>query len=161
MAPYGTTRMNPKTFTGACSALQPLIALITRLVVGAEFIQTGFGKWQDIDKPIKLFTGLGIPMPTPSAYLVASVELIGGIALVLGAGTRIAALLLSTTMVVAILTAHRAQFLDLVQFGGTGLTDIAALVFLLLLLWLVACGPGPVSIDHPLSKRMTQKPKGK
>ena len=51
------------------------------------------------------FASLGIPAPHAQALLVSLVEIGGGILLVLGLGTRHAALLLAGVMVVAIWTA--------------------------------------------------------
>lgn len=50
--------------------------------------------------------GLGIPFPQMSAYLAAGSEFFGGILLILGLFTRVAALFLLVTMGVAIFKVH-------------------------------------------------------
>jgi putative oxidoreductase len=126
--------------------------LATRLIIGMAFFQAGLGKWQNLDRTIGFFESLGIPLPAFNVYLVASMELIGGIALILGLATRFFASGLSVTMVVALLTAHPAEIA--VAFGGgdTSPTDIVALTFLLFLLWLIAYGAGMLSLDAVLRR---------
>ena len=84
---------------------------------------------------------LGIPLPTVAAAGLIAAELGGGFALLLGAGTRIAAAVLAADMLVAILTVHlRGGFFvpDGVEFVLTLLGACVALLGL---------GAGPCSID--------------
>jgi uncharacterized membrane protein YphA (DoxX/SURF4 family) len=72
---------------------------------------------------------------------------------VVGLLTRVTALLLSSTMAVALLTADRALFVQaLAGTGEAGLTDVTPFVYLLMLLWLVVSGPGALSLDHLLAR---------
>ena len=85
---------------------------IMRAVLGGIFIKEGGGKlygWfggGGLDSTCIFFTKLGIPFPELNAYLVGGVELYGGMLLLIGLLTRVAALPIAMTMVVAILTAH-------------------------------------------------------
>ena len=74
--------------------------LLLRLAVGVIFIAHGWGKFSDMASTIGFFGQLG--MPSVFAYLVAAVELLGGLALVVGLYTDLAALLLAIVMVVAL-----------------------------------------------------------
>jgi len=132
--------------TGALAFLAPLL---TRLVVGWGFHGTGHGKLQNLQKVTGFFSDQGIPFPGPTATFIASLEFVGGLCLVLGLGTRIFAFLLSCTMVVALLTADRADF---IQKFLPDPTDVASFTYLLFLIWLVLYGPGPISLDYLLSK---------
>src|SRR5262245_31308761 len=53
---------------------------------------------------------IGIPFATASAVLAGSAEFFGGLALLLGVGTRIAAIPMIFTMLVAIVTVHHSAF---------------------------------------------------
>ena len=87
--------------------LQFAAPLLTRLVVGITFVYTGRGKLANLDRTTGFFSDLGIPFPAANALFISCLELVGGICLILGLGTRMVAALLSATMVVALLTADR------------------------------------------------------
>ena len=127
--------------------------LATRLVIGLAFVHTGWGKWQHFDHTVQFFTSVGIPFPGANAALVASLELVGGVMLMAGLLTRLFAAGLSTTMVVALLTADRADFISSwSSASASSPTDVVSFVFLLFLLWLVLFGPGAMSVDHFLRR---------
>jgi putative oxidoreductase len=126
------------------SWLPPLLA---RLAIGIAFILTGKGKLDDLGPVVEYFTKLGIPAPGIMAPFVAGTELVGGIMLVLGLGTRIAALALSTTMVVATLTAVWPKLED-----KAGIFSAIEIAYLVIFVWLAVAGPGPASVDHILRK---------
>lgn len=137
----------------AAGVLAFLSPLLTRFAIGHAFYLTGNGKWANFENTVTFFTELGLPFPQANAALVATLELVGGICLVLGLFTRLMAAGLASTMVVALLTADRTRFLDsLKPASDVGPTDITAFVFLLFLLWLVSHGPGPVSLDMAVAK---------
>jgi putative oxidoreductase len=133
--------------------LRPVAPLISRLVIGEAFILTGLGKWKNLDGVTALFTKIQIPAPRVNAVFIASLELVGGACLVLGLGTRVFSLLLSATMVVALMTADRADFLGAFDpSADKGFMDVTPLVFLIPLLWLAAFGAGAISIDRFIRK---------
>lgn len=135
------------------TALAFLAPLLTRLVMGQAFYQTGSGKLANFSNTVQFFASLGIPMPELNAAFVSRVEYYGGILLILGLLTRLAAALLGSTMIVALLTADKADFVSaLMGSGDKGLTDVVPVVYGLFLLWLVLFGPGALSLDA-LGKR--------
>ncbi len=81
-------------------SLSNLGLLILRVTLGAIFIGHGWAKVNGIDGTIGFFSSLGLPSVV--AYAVAYIEFLGGIALVLGLFTRIAAYLIAAVMVGAI-----------------------------------------------------------
>jgi uncharacterized membrane protein YphA (DoxX/SURF4 family) len=84
---------------------------------------------------------------------VATLELVGGIALMVGLFTRLFAAGLASTMVVALLTADKQRFLESWSTASEiSPTDISAFVFLLFFAWLTLYGPGPVSLDKLLAR---------
>jgi putative oxidoreductase len=131
------------------AALAFLAPLLTRLVVGFGFHATGHGKLQNLQKVTGFFTDLGIPFPGANAAFIAYLEFVGGLCLILGLGTRIFAFLLSCTMVVALITADKADFIA--KFPSS-VSDVTSFTFLVFLVWLVLYGPGPISLDWFLSK---------
>ncbi len=108
--------------------------LLIRLAVGGAFIFHGLQKFQNMDGTIGFFSTLGL---APFfAYLVAGVETVGGIALVLGVVSSVAAVLLAIIMIVAIILVKwgmakqmgfGAMEIDVVLLGATlGLSMIGA-----------------------------------
>jgi putative oxidoreductase len=138
-------------------ALRPFVLLALRVLVGVGFFYAGKGKFEDLDQTASFFTQLGIPAAELQAPFIAGLELVGGVALVLGLGTRLFSLLLSCTMVVALLTAHRERLGDLL----TDFASIAPVPFLLPVLVLMAFGAGSISVDAFLARKQTAAPKPK
>ncbi len=141
--------------------LGSIAPLATRIVIGLAFYQAGSGKFRHFENVIGFFQGIGIPFPAFNAGLVASMETVGGIMLILGLFTRFFASGLSITMVVALRTADKADFLA--SWGSaaeSSPTDIAAFVFLLFLLWLIAYGAGKLSLDALLRRVLGFELKG-
>ena len=85
---------------------------------------------------------MGVPAPEIAAPVVALVELVGGIALIVGAFTAIAGLLLAIDMLVAALLAHVPQglFIDAGGWELVGALGAGALA-------LAAVGAGRFSLD--------------
>lgn len=137
---------------GAFAFLAPLL---TRITLGYAFFLTGRGKLENLDQFAGFLAELGVPFPAVQAPFVAGLEFVGGICLVLGLLTRLMGLGLAATMVVALLTADRALFLtSWLPTGDVGPLDVPAWVFLLLLTWLVLYGPGMLSLDALIAKKL-------
>jgi putative oxidoreductase len=134
--------------TGSLAFLAPLL---TRLMIGWAFHQTGHGKLLNLGRTASFFADSGIPFPRANAAFIGSLEFVGGLCLILGLGTRIVALLLSATMVVALMTADRD---NLIQHFAHELTDVVPVVYGIFLLWLIVYGPGPISIDYWIRKKL-------
>lgn len=135
------------------AALAFLAPLVTRLVMGQAFYQTGSGKIENFANTVSFFSELGIPMPEANAFFVSRLEFWGGLLLLAGLATRLVAAGLASTMAVALATADRASFLDALRgTGDSGLTDVTPFVYLLFLGWLVLAGPGAVSLDALVSR---------
>lgn len=130
--------------------LQFSAPLLTRLLVGVTFFYTGRGKLANLDRTIGFFTDLGIPFPAANAIFISGLEFIGGICLILGVGTRVFAALLSSTMVVALMTAEKDTFVS--KFPAELTDDVGPVVLLVLLGWLVLHGPGVASIDRIVNR---------
>ncbi len=131
--------------------------VLTRLVVGFAFYDSGKGKLANMENTVNFFTDLGIPFPELNAAFVSRLEYYGGMLLLAGALTRIVAALLASTMVVALLSADRETFVGaLTRSSEIGLSDVAPFVLLAFLSWLVVRGAGALSVDA-LLKRMMDK----
>lgn len=114
-----------------------------RLVVGLVFVVHGAQKLFvfGLAGTAGFLGSLGVPLPQVAAAGLIAVEIAGGLALVAGAWTRLAAALLAADMLVAILTVHAR--------GGFFVPDGVEFVLTLLggCLALVGLGAGPWSVD--------------
>ncbi|MBV9180143.1 MAG: DoxX family protein [Acidobacteria bacterium] len=81
---------------------------VLRIVVGIVFLVHGYQKLFKIGihGVGTMFGHIGIPFPEFFAVVVSLVELVGGILLVLGIATRIAAALNAVDMLVAVFAVH-------------------------------------------------------
>jgi putative oxidoreductase len=126
-----------------------LAPLLGRLCVGLLFLSTGWGKVHGLDKVTHFFETLGIPAPALNAVVVSYSELVCGALLVLGLFTRVATLPLIVSMVVAILTAKLPDI-----HGVFDLVGADEFTYLCVLMMLALIGPGKLSLDHLLVRRL-------
>jgi putative oxidoreductase len=125
-----------------------LALLLARLTVGVLFVSTGWGKVHDLGKVADYFAELKIPMPALNAFVASWTELIGGSLLVIGLASRLASVPLVVTMIVALITAKRAEIHGLPDlFGEIEWTYLALLVVIAIV------GPGKASVDGFIAKR--------
>jgi len=116
--------------------------LMARLTLGVTFAGTGWGKLAHLDEVTDFFVELGIPAPHFQATLVGATELVGGALILVGLLTRLAALPLIVTMVVAIVTAKQADISGVADLLGT-----TEWVYLVMFAWLALAGAGRFSLD--------------
>lgn len=132
--------------TDAAGFLPPLIA---RIGVGWVFAESGWGKLGNLEKVTGFFKSLNIPFPEIQAPMVSGLELVCGVLLILGLGTRFAALILTGIMAVALITAKSSEI--------TGVPELFALseaLYIVLFLWLAAQGAGLISVDTVIAKML-------
>lgn len=131
-----------------CSSLnrfRPAAPLVLRVVLGGLFIWHGIDKFDaGIDMVEDMFTMWGVPVPGLTAPLVAVIEIVAGLALVIGLGRRVAAMLLSVVMVGAIV--YVKTDLGIISSGPMPGAELD-LAFLAGLVALIVLGPGRLSID--------------
>lgn len=99
---------SPAGSAGPSSRMFDLAMLVLRVALGAVFIAHGGQKlfWFGISGTTGAFSDMGVMLPTVTAPLVTFAELLGGLALVAGLFTRIAAGTIAVVMLGAILFVH-------------------------------------------------------
>jgi putative oxidoreductase len=121
---------------------------VLRVVVGAIMTAHGIQKLSDATAFQAQVAELGMPMPVTLGLLAIAAELLGGLGLIFGLLTRVAAFGVACVMTTAIVTVHLGNGL-FAQNGGWEypLTLLSVALFYLLR------GPGPFSIDATISSR--------
>ena len=119
-----------------------------RVAVGLIMAVHGAMKLMDIHGTIESFSKIGIPYPQYAVYLALAGEFLGGVGLLVGLLTRVAALGTLSTMAVAIGFVHFGHGL-LAQHGGWEYPLVLGMVSL----FFVSHGAGPVSLDAWFSRR--------
>ncbi|UJW82166.1 DoxX family protein [Hydrogenophaga sp. SL48] len=129
------------------NALQNPLALISRLLLAALFLPAGIGKITGFEGTVGYIASVGLPMATAGAVAAIVVEVLGGLALLVGFGTRWAALVLALFTLTASFFFHNywavpaeQQFMQQLLFmKNVGVTGG--------LLALAAFGAGAFSLD--------------
>ncbi|HEX6796070.1 MAG TPA: DoxX family protein [Casimicrobiaceae bacterium] len=86
--------------------LQDPLAFTGRLLLAALFLPAGLGKLTGFAGTVGYISSVGLPMPQVAAAAALVVEIAGGLALVVGYRTRVAALVLAAFTLVASVFFH-------------------------------------------------------
>src|SRR6202047_3029702 len=133
-----------------------------RLIVGYGFMEHGFAKLaRRLDAFAEILQARGVPAPHLMGWLTISVEIVGGLAVLLGALVPLASMPMAAVLLVAIINVHLPYGFSSIklqavtaagaQFGPPGIET--NLVYLACLAALVLGGSGPLTIDGLLAKR--------
>ena len=86
------------------------VLLFLRIATGLVFFTHGWQKWEaGVDLTAAFLNTLQYPVPELFAVVLIAIETIGGLALILGAYTRLAAKLTGLVAILAILTVHLSK----------------------------------------------------
>lgn len=123
--------------------LQPLALLVARLTLGAIMIAHGFPKvFGGLHHHAQFVAGLGLP--SWLGYVSAFAEFLGGLLILAGLFTRVAALAICIDLAVAIWKVHWHN--GLTGDHGYELPLAAATLAFVLIFF----GAGPIAMDHAL-----------
>jgi putative oxidoreductase len=133
-----------------------------RLIVGYGFIEHGYAKLiHGPERFVAILHALAVPAPELMAWATIMVELLGGLAVLLGAFIPLASVPLASVLLTAMFTAHLQYGFSAIklqavttagaQFGPPGYE--VDLLYLACLAALVLSGSGPFSIGSFITKR--------
>src|SRR5262245_11724953 len=137
-------------------------AMPLRLIVGIGFMEHGYAKL--VRGPgafVSILQALGVPNPNVVAWVTILIELLGGLAVFIGAFIPLMSVPLAGSLVVAMLSVHLPYGFSSIkliavtpagaQFGPPGYE--CDLLYLACLAALVLIGSGPLSVDGLLSRK--------
>ncbi|MEK7951321.1 DoxX family protein [Luteolibacter soli] len=145
-------RCGHEKFTALAGRAQSPLLLAIRLYWGWEFFLTGKGKLANLEQTADFFKGLSIPFPTMNAVLAGTTECAGGLLLLAGLASRVVAVPLIFTMVVAYLTADMEAVKGIFS-DPDSFVSAAPFLFLLASLLVLVFGPGVFSLDHLIARK--------
>ena len=130
-----------------------LALLAGRISLGVILIAHGWQKLSDqgLAGTAAGFGEMGVPLPTVSAYYATFVELVGGIALILGLALPLVGLLVALDMAGAMVLVHLPNGLFAANGGYELVLAIGAGALIL-----AAAGSGRLGIDHYVFSRRTK-----
>ena len=123
------------------------LAIVGRLLLASLFLPAGIGKLTGFAGTVAYISSAGLPVPALAAVAALLVEIGGGIALIAGAGTRLAALILAFFTLVASFVFHAYWAVPADQQYVTQLLFFKNIAVAGGLLTLAAWGAGAWSID--------------
>jgi putative oxidoreductase len=133
----------------------PLI-VIGRVLLALMFVMSGFGKLTDIGGTAGYIASGGLPAPAVLAVVVGLLELLGGLALIVGFQARWAGLSLGVFTLMASFLFHKfwavapdEQMVQQLMFMKN--LAVAGGMFVV-----AALGAGPASLDQRLSERVAR-----
>jgi putative oxidoreductase len=142
-------------------------AIALRLIVGFGFMEHGYAKLaRGPEAFASVLHALGMPAPEFLAWATIGIELLGGLAVLLGAFVPLASVPMAIVLLVAIFTVHVPNGFSSIKlltvdaagahFGQPGYeTD---LLYLAALVALVLGGSGPLSLDSRFVRRPAEHP---
>src|SRR5262245_5290483 len=144
------------------SALAPWAPIPLRLIVGFGFMQHGLSKMsRGPDAFAAILHALGVPAPHFMAWVSILTELLGGLAVLVGAFVTLASIPMAILLLVAVFTVHLHNGFSSIkliavtasgpQFGPVGYE--VNVLYLACLAALVLGGAGPFALDARLHAR--------
>jgi putative oxidoreductase len=151
------------------STLASWAPLPLRLIVGYGFMQHGFAKLaRGPDAFAAILHATGVPAPHLMAWVTILTELIGGLAVLLGAFVPVVSVPMAVLLLVAIFTVHLPYGFSSIKlisvtagqprFGPPGYE--VSLLYLACLAALVLGGSGRMAVDNYLGKKWLATPGG-
>ena len=143
-------------FVTAASYLQSPFLLLVRLYWGWQFTANGWAKLHNLSHVTEFFTSLGLPAPHFTAVFVSTVECVGGVLLAIGLLSRLTGLALTIDMMTDYIVSDRAALTSIISDPGK-FYNADPYTFLFAALLVLIFGPGKLSLDTLLERRMRQR----
>jgi putative oxidoreductase len=152
MSTISTSTREAWRLKGYTDTLAPYAVTILRVLVGVTFLLHGLPKLSNLAGFTGFLTSLGVPLPGVAAPIIMALEVVGGLLLIAGLGTRWVSLLFAAEMLVTTLLVKSGIGFIAPQ-GAPGVGAELDLLLLASSLILLAYGSGQLSVERNLLKR--------
>jgi putative oxidoreductase len=132
--------------------------LVFRVWVFWQLFQTGIGKLQHIGKIADFFSQLNIPFPLANAWFIGCLETFGSALIIVGLFSRVVAILLTISMIVAYTAADMEAWSSFLT-NPDKFEKADPFIFLLAAIAILIFGPGKISLDYLLSLFIKRGPR--
>ncbi|MBV8481318.1 MAG: DoxX family protein [Verrucomicrobia bacterium] len=136
---------------------QSTLLLLIRIYFFWQLFKIGLAKLENIATPIGFFTKLGIPFPEINAWIVGCTECFGGVLIVAGLASRLAAIPVTISMALAYWLGDRNAVLNIWGHPDKFISA-APFPFFLAALIVLCFGPGWFSLDAIFGRLFRRKP---
>jgi putative oxidoreductase len=135
---------------------QSILLLLIRIYFFLQLFKIGRAKLEHIDTVIGYFTKLGIPYPDINAWVVGATECFGGILIMAGLASRLAAIPVTIAVAVAYWVGDQDAVLNIWGHPDK-FVKAAPFPFFLAALIILCFGPGWFSLDAILGRLFRRK----
>jgi putative oxidoreductase len=139
---------------GVDSPAVDTLLLLGRILLGAIFVMSGYGKLTGLEGFAASLASQGVPLAPVMAVLAGAVEFSGGLLVVLGFQARLGALGLVVFTIAATMIAHRFWELDGAAYRGQQIQFSKNLSIIGGLLYVAALGAGRFGLDGLRHRRI-------
>ncbi|WP_428311529.1 DoxX family protein [Hydrocarboniphaga sp.] len=126
-----------------------LAPLLIRIVFGYFWLETGWAKLHNLDGAIQRFGNWGLPVPEFTAPFSAGAEFVFGISMIVGLAFRVTMVGSIINMLVALVVVVLPTIGTLDEF-----VELDEVLYVLVFFWLLLVGPGKISLDYLIDKKL-------
>ncbi len=138
-------------------AIKTYLPPLGRLLMSSLFIWSGVGKLMNPAGTVKYFIGVHVPIPEVAVWVVIVIEVVGGLAILVGLKTRWAAAVLAVFTLITAFGVHYVAAMGIkVHDTATYMAHFEQMINFYKnlvitggFLYIVAFGAGDISIDGP------------
>lgn len=135
-------------------AFRQVASLLGRMLMALIFVLSGWGKIASFDSTAGYMASKGLPMPEVLLVLTIIVELVGGLMIVFGWKARWAALAIFLFLIPTTLIFHNFWAVGPEELRDQMNTFMKNIAIMGGMLYIMAFGPGPLSIDERGNNRV-------
>ena len=139
------SKLSEEFFRNRADGRLAYVSLVLRVLGGLVFVASGYMKLIDLEFTASGLAAVGFPDTVVIAFLLGLLEFVGGLMLIIGLGTRLAALGLFIVMI-------GANIVNALTYPSGLPVTIVLLIVMGYLLW---AGPGAYAVDNRLAAKIS------